>query len=441
MPNIQEILEKRKAKIEQIKDSQAGVPDTNVRKKIERQKNTRPWQENFGLEQNEEVPLEQPSAKKTITGIHQTLENLGQSSDKLRTEPRTNLGQSSDKLRTKLPGGKFEKEETSDKLKTQLRTEPRTNLGQSSDKLRTKSYFIGLVGLQREITFFLYNQLQMALEKISPPIAISFLAESCKTSVLSAQKTVQRLEKAGIINRVEFKNGRSGWTRYSLNDAIYNEILQNETSDKVRTNLGQTSDKVKTQPRTELRTSLPIVVVPNSLSLKTTTIETEIETPCFLIPNELSGMVSRRQLNQFVLEEKISESELQMSLDAFAYDLRNKLVSTKHTANPVGLLIGAIKNNGGYNSQKFAEALKTEMKTVLKSQQALEDSISEAKTTLGWAKYQEMKTSSPEAFQALVSKYEKQGLKGELLEEFGFLDFQAQELDQNSPSLLDPLRP
>jgi predicted transcriptional regulator len=378
------------------------------------------------LEQNEEVPLEQPSAEKTITGIQQTLENLGQSSDKLRTEPRTNLGQSSDKLRTKLPGGKFEKEETSDKLKTQLRTEPRTNLGQSSDKLRTKSYFIGLVGLQREITFFLYNQLQMALEKISPPIAISFLAESCKTSVLSAQKTVQRLEKAGIINRVEFKNGRSGWTRYSLNDAIYNEILQNETSDKVRTNLGQTSDKVKTQPRTELRTSLPIVVVPSSLSLKTTTIETEIETPCFLIPNELSGMVSRRQLNQFVLEEKISESELQMSLDAFAYDLRNKLVSTKHTANPVGLLIGAIKNNGGYNSQKFAEALKTEMKTVLKSQQALEDSISEVKSTEGWAKYQEMKTSSPEAFQALISKYEKQGLKGELLEEFGFLDFQEQ---------------
>ena len=152
-------------------------------------------------------------------------------------------------------------------------------------------------------------------------------------------------------------------------------------------------------------------------------------------------MVSRRQLAQFVLDEKISESELQMSLDAFAFDLRNKLVSTRHTANPVGLLIGAIKNNGGYNSQKFAEALKSEMKTLLSSQQTLEDSISRAKKTEGWAKYQEIKKFSPEAFQALVSKYVKQGLKGDLLEEFGFLEFQEQERQPEETKKLNPLRP
>ena len=54
-------------------------------------------------------------------------ENLGQTSDKPKTEPRTILGQTQDILRTNSGQILYENNETSDKPKT----EPRTNLGQT----------------------------------------------------------------------------------------------------------------------------------------------------------------------------------------------------------------------------------------------------------------------------------------------------------------------
>ncbi len=137
----------------------------------------------------------------------------------------------------------------------------------------------------------------------------------------------------------------------------------------------------------------------------TTTTETLVsEEPCFVIPSELSGKVSRRQLSEFVLSGKISEYDLQLSPDAFALDLKNKNIVA---SNPVAILIGAIKNNGSYNS----------------------------------AKYQELKKTDPEAFEKHIEKYKKQGLKNEtLLDDFGFMEFQ--ELNENQHSkLADPFRP
>jgi hypothetical protein len=363
--------------------------------------------------------------------------NLQQTYNKPPSKLTTNSQQTYNKPASVAVNENTASGETYNKPPSKLTTLSTTNLQQSYNELTTKRPTLALIGLQKSILIFLYNLCRQQGRRVTEPLSISHIGNACETTPRAAQETLRRLEQKKFVERVSFKNGRGGWTIYRLPETVYKELFESETYNKVTPNLQQTTNKLPSKLTTEPTTSLPIVVVPNSLSSKTTTIETEIETPCFLIPNELSGMVSRRQLTQFVLEGKISESELQMSLDAFAYDLRNKLVSTKHTANPVGLLIGAIKNNGGYNSQKFAEALKSEMKTALSSQQTLKDSISEAKSTEGWAKYQEMKTSSPEAFQALVSKYEKQGLKGDLLEEFGFLEFQEQNKvkvsEKNSP--------
>jgi hypothetical protein len=405
-----------------------------------------------------------PAKKKFSRGIRpdhiargEVLENSAQAeahSHPLKTEHKvdtncaqtehkvdTNCAQTEHKVDTKNVT-KFERKvETEHKPDTKPNTEIDTKWTQTEHKVDTKPNFSSLIGLQKVFTVLVYKSCQKNRSKKSEPLTISYVANLLNINVSSIKTTFRRLEEKGILARVESKNGRGGWFKFEMTKSIYAELLQLETEHKLDTKWTQTEHKPDTKPDTEPNTSFPIVVVPNSLSLKTTNTESSIsEQPCFVIPNELSGMVSRRQLSQFVLEGKISESELQMSLDAFAYDLKNKLVSTKHTANPVGLLIGAIKNNGGYNSQKFAEALKSEMKTALSSQQTLQDSISEAKSTEGWAKYQEMKTSSPEAFQALISKYEKQGLKGELLEEFGFLEFQEQQAAKISISS-NPLRP
>ena len=312
---------------------------------------------------------------------------------------------------------------------------------QTGSKRVANGDFDTLIGKEKTVLLFMAEDCRINGSLVTCPLTRERIAEILNTTSNRAKNVIFRLHEKHVISTAESKTGRGGWTKFRLEKTVFQKALIQLTGSKGVSNDPQTGSKGVAKRVANRVAELPIVVVPNSLSLKTTTTETSNgDAPCFVIPNELSGMVSRRQLAQFVLDEKISEYELQMSLDAFAFDLKNKLVSTKHTANPVGLLIGAIKNNGGYNSQKFAEALKTEMKTLLSSQQTLEDSISEAKRGEGWAKYQEIKNSSPEAFQALVAKYEKQGLKGDLLEEFGFLEFQEQESLKKTEKL-NPLSP
>ena len=198
-----------------------------------------------------------------------------QTSNKVRTQTRTNLEQSQNKLGTKLEqsgdkagtevGTNLEQQEDSEKQNEQtsnkVRTQPRTEVGtkseQSQSKVRTKVPFSQLTGLQRTIPIFIFSQCQISRSKITNPIAIKNLAFSCQTTVSSAQVTIRRLESKLILTRAEYKDGRGGWTRYELENDIYNEILHNESQNKLGTNLEQSQSKVNTQPRTEPITTFP----------------------------------------------------------------------------------------------------------------------------------------------------------------------------------------
>jgi hypothetical protein len=151
--------------------------------------------------------------------------------------------------------------------------------------------------------------------------------------------------------------------------------------------------------------------------------------------------VSRRQLSEFVLQGKISESDLQLSLDAFAYDLKNKLVASKYSSNPVALLIGAIKNNGSYNSAKYVEALKSELKPFIQAQRETTAEKADLKNSKEWAEFQKFKAESPESYKNFEEKMANFGFKGDLLEDFTFLEFKKSVLQINEETNLNPLRP
>jgi hypothetical protein len=163
-------------------------------------------------------------------------ENLGQTQDKPRPERRTNLGQTQDKPKTNL-------RQTQDK-KGLLHKKPRTNLGQTQDILPILCNFYSLVGLQRKITLFIYEICKVSRSRITSPLSTEHLASTCQTTKFSVQKTIQRLENKKVISRNSFKNGRGGWTQYELSDAIFQEIMHEETQSKLRTNLGQNLGKL-----------------------------------------------------------------------------------------------------------------------------------------------------------------------------------------------------
>lgn len=260
-----------------------------------------------------------------------------ETSDKVRTNLGQHTGQTSDKPRTTQETAYTKKVETSDKVRSQPRTLSKTKLGQTSDKPRTKIGFSSLVGLQRQVSLFIFDQTKIARDRITDPISISVLASSCESTVLSAQKTIQRLEEKGILCRAEYRNGRGGWTKYELPQEIFQEMLHLETSDKLRTYLGQSSDKPRTEPRTQLRTSASssssYVLEEN---LKTTTSDADLfeNTPTQLAPEwqqlDISPLepigFTRTHLVQIIRQGKLSVGEVQDSINFYAFDLtRNGL--------------------------------------------------------------------------------------------------------------------
>jgi len=332
--------------------------------------------------------------------------------------------------------------ETYNKPPSQLTTVSTTNLQQSSHKPTTKVDILTLTGLQLDLVIFIYDLCKRSGSRISDPIAISFLASSCETTAKSAQESLRRLQQKGFLNREKFKNGRGGWTQYSIPEVVFKELSQLESYNKLPTKLPQTYNKPPSQLTTELPTSSPIVVVSNLNSKNTTNIGSGIsDEPCFVIPPELSGKVSFRQLSEFVLAGKISESDLQLSLDAFAYDLRHNLVSIKFSNNPVGLLIGAIKNNGSYNSAKYVESVKAELRPFIESQRVASAQKQELKASKEWEIFQTFKQENPDSYKNLEQKVLNLGFNGALLEDFTFLEYKKEILKSGDEPNLNPLRP
>lgn len=86
------------------------------------------------------------------------------------------------------------------------------------------------------------------------PIAINCLSDQCNTTISSAKKTIQRLTHKGVISKIVSKNGRSGWSKYTLSDTIYNEIKHEQYRDKSKTNWRQTEGELETITKTKPET-------------------------------------------------------------------------------------------------------------------------------------------------------------------------------------------
>ena len=109
------------------------------------------------------------------------------------------------------------------------------------------------MGLQRKLILLIYENCKIARSKITEPLTLEYISEQIKIPLGSIKTTIRRLEMKGYVKRIEYKNGRSGWSKYEIPKNIFNEMLQNETGHKLDTNW--------TPKRTQNRTQPPLVVV------------------------------------------------------------------------------------------------------------------------------------------------------------------------------------
>jgi predicted transcriptional regulator len=305
------------------------------------------------LSVNKKLPFSQQKYTKyrPFDDPPETKSNLRQTQDK----PETNLGQTQDKVETKSKTNEARKLKTPDKVKTEPRTVSKTNLGQTQDKIEIKVGFSSLVGLQRNITILVYENCKASRDKTTSSLSIEHIALSCKTTKASAQKTIQRLEKKFILKRKEFKNGRSGWTKYELPEYIYQELLFNETQNKLKANLGQSWDKVETEPRTELKT-MALSSSGNNILNTTTTggaknlQSTDLSSEWLNVDIEPLSMIgfTKTHLLQIASQNILSAELVQGSIYTYAFDLQENGKAKTITNDPISYFMGILRKGNPY---------------------------------------------------------------------------------------------
>ena len=87
-----------------------------------------------------------------------------------------------------------------------------------------------LVGLQREALAFLYQECKKTCSEKTCIVRLDNIVNHIKTNQDTAKTTLKRLIQKGFVERISFKNGRGGWTKYKIDDNIFQEMLSQENS-------------------------------------------------------------------------------------------------------------------------------------------------------------------------------------------------------------------
>lgn len=319
----------------------------------------------YGLVHPVKFNQETKTEEKAETNRRQTVDkpetNWRQTGDNLINKPETNQRQTGDRIE--------DKKETRDKVESKPETQLETKWRQSRDiytsiidnnknSKKIPFPFTSLIGIQKKLTLSIYEICKQARDIITPPLTLEFLSNHCKNNMLSIKKSLQRLEIKYIVFRKEFKNGRGGWSRYSLNEITVQEILQHELSSPFNlhkeTNRRQTGDKLESKVESEVETNISSSSSYIYNKTTTTELKDELDTEWKYInysPLAEYGFTENhiRQLsNRGVCDPKI----VQDSIYHFAFDLVHNNKAAVIKKDSVSYIMGILLRGEVYAPHK-----------------------------------------------------------------------------------------
>ena len=210
--------------------------------------------------------------------------------------------------------------------------------------------FSSLVGLQRKLVKFVYDECKIARAKTTNQLSIEYIVKTLETPYFSIKATIQRLIKKGVVIRTNLKQGRGGWVTYGVPDLVFNEILRyEETEYKPSTNLVHCSNfeqKPSAQPSTSLSSSSSYI------NNNTTTNGNELPEEwrnINLDPLQDIGFSEShlRQLFNFNTPELVEES-----IKHFAFGLLNN-PKTKQYPNPINVIMGVLRKGQAWVENNY----------------------------------------------------------------------------------------
>jgi predicted transcriptional regulator len=290
---------------------------------------------------------ELPGKEISISTEDKVETNQGQTEDKVGSNSR----QTRDKLGTNWGQSRVQTRDN----KT---LKPETNQRQTEDKVESSSTVFSLLGNERKIIFFIFQHCKNNRQRYTEPLTIEHITLSCEINTFSTKKSIQRLEKKGLLGRHSFKNGRGGWTQYELPDHVYQNLLHEESRDKLKTKWGQTGDKVESKLETKPETNL--LSSNNNINNITTTLPDEWS-EIDIKPYSLFGF-GKTQLKQLASLNTISVRCVEESLHEFLYDFENKLLRPSMAKSPLNNLMGLLRKGNEYVSEQYRKEFQVELK-------------------------------------------------------------------------------
>jgi hypothetical protein len=206
--------------------------------------------------------------------------------------------------------------------------------------------FGSLVGVQRKIILFIYNECFHHGSLESPPVTREYLAQAISVPYLSMKKSILRLEEKGFLARMGYRRGRGGFSVYKLSKDIYQELTRLREQGSLPS----------------LNDSEVLRIVPDSdLKNKSAAENTKSSSNEIQSPGELSGEwaiinfeqlvevgFSKYHLKQISQQAKFSPVEVQDFINFFAFDLNRNNKGKEIKGDPINYFMGIIRKGVPY---------------------------------------------------------------------------------------------
>jgi hypothetical protein len=223
------------------------------------------------------------------------------------------------------------------------------------ERLEEKGKFFSLSGLQRHITIFIYELCRFARDKKTDPISIHQLSDKCRHTTKTVKNAINRLVKKGILFRNYFKNGRGGWTVYSIPSDIHQEILGMESVSKEIANWEQTGSKLAAKLTSKLvadassSSGIDYINTTTTGDLENSKLD-NLGADWLKIDIEPLSKIgfTKTHLMQIASQNKISTPIVQDSIYAFAFDLQENDKAKSIKGDPINFFMGIVRNGKPY---------------------------------------------------------------------------------------------
>ncbi len=105
-----------------------------------------------------------------------------------------------------------------------------------------------LQGIQLSILLYLFDQCQKVGARQTPPVTALELSLAAQTTLNTVQDAAYRLTKRNMLERLQWKTGRGGWTIYEIPESTFADIIAEIDRVGGRENLKQFSSNCQAKP-------------------------------------------------------------------------------------------------------------------------------------------------------------------------------------------------